>query len=138
MQGNRAGCATGCATGCASRCAEGHPEHGSITAEFAILMPAVIVVLACCLGAVQLVGQQVRLTDAAAAGSRSLARGDGTRAASDLVYRMIPEAGGSIVVVTQRRGEFVCMTLEATSEFRPAQALGITVSATGCALEGGL
>lgn len=109
-------------------------DSGSVTAEFAVLMPAVILILACCLTAVQLIGHQVRLTDAVADGSRSLARGDSLEHATDLVQALV----GTVQVSTERRGEFVCMTLRDPSVFGPALALGVTVEATGCALEGGL
>ncbi|MCU1421850.1 MAG: hypothetical protein JWN36_1501 [Microbacteriaceae bacterium] len=39
-------------------------------------MPAVVIVLACALGAMQLVTEQLRLQDAAAVAARTLARGD--------------------------------------------------------------
>ncbi|MDQ1576828.1 MAG: hypothetical protein QOH55_1978, partial [Microbacteriaceae bacterium] len=42
--------------------------RGSVTAEFAAVVPAVLLVLAACLGGIQVVGQQVRMTDAAADG----------------------------------------------------------------------
>ena len=47
-----------------------------MTAEFAVALPAIALVLAACLASVQLVGQHVRLTDAAADAARALGRGE--------------------------------------------------------------
>ncbi|MET0975043.1 MAG: TadE family type IV pilus minor pilin [Leifsonia sp.] len=107
-------------------------ERGSVTAEFAVAFPAVALTLAACLGGVQVVGLQVRLTDAAADAARSAARGDeaaaGARAAA-----AVPGAG----VVLQRDGDLVCALARA-----PAAQVGvlsaIMVSARACAIDGGL
>lgn len=109
-------------------------DEGSVTAEFATVIPAVVLVLGCCLGAVQVVGQQVRLTDAAADAARSLGRGDGTERASGLVRQSMAEAS----LATERRGEFVCARLSVPSAFGPFAAFGLTVTAESCALGGGL
>lgn len=99
-----------------------------------MVLPAVVLVLGCCLGAVQVVGQQVRMTDAAADAARSLARGDDTVRAAGLVGRAV--AGASFAA--ERRGEFVCARLAAPSSFAPFAGLGLTVEAGSCALAGGL
>jgi len=101
-------------------------ERGSVTAEFAAVVPAVLVVLLLCLGGVQVSGQQVRLTDAAAQAARSLARGDGLAEATALARQLV---GGAAVSVDQR-GDVVCARLSAPG------ALGITVTAGSCALGG--
>lgn len=109
-------------------------ESGSVTAEFAAVVPAVILVLACCLGAVQSVGQQAQLSGAAADGSRSLARGDGIERATERVRFLV----GNVQLSTDQQGDFICLTLEASNGFPPAQLLQAKVSATSCALAGGL
>ena len=101
-------------------------ERGSVTAEFAAVVPAVLLVLLLCLGGVQVSGQQVRLADAAAQAARSLARGDGLVHATALARQLI---GGAIVTADQR-GDAVCARLSAPG------ALGITVTAASCALGG--
>jgi hypothetical protein len=111
-----------------------HRERGSVTAEFAAVVPAVLLVLACCLGAIQVVGQQVRLTDAAADAARSLARGDSADRAAGLVHRAV--AGASMA--PDRRGEFVWVRFSAPSAFGPFAALGLTLTAGSCALAGGV
>lgn len=109
-------------------------DDGSVTAEFAAVIPAVVLVLGCCLGAVQVVGQQVRLTDAAADAARALARGDGADRAAGIVERSVRGASLS----AERRGEFVCARLSVPSAFGPFAAFGLTVAAGSCALAGGL
>lgn len=108
-------------------------DEGSVTAEFAMVLPAVVLVLVCCLGAVQVVGQQVRLTDASADAARALARGDGADRAANLVRQSVDGAS----LATEQRGEFVCASLSAPSAFGPFAAFGLTVEAGSCALAGG-
>jgi Flp pilus assembly protein TadG len=105
-------------------------ERGSVTAEFATVIPAVFVVLAFVLGGFQLVTQQLRLADAASDAARVLGRGDGDPAAADLVSSLAAGATMS----SAASGQFVCVSLQEASGFGPAAALGITVSARGCAL----
>ncbi len=97
------------------------------------MVPAVLLVLALCLGAVQVAGQQVRLTGAAAAAARSLARGDSEAAAAGLVARLV----GPAAISTEQQGDFVCVRLSAPSAFGALAAFGITVSAGSCALGAG-
>ncbi|TFB81279.1 hypothetical protein E3O21_04405 [Cryobacterium flavum] len=93
-------------------------------------MPAVVLVLACCLGAVQVIGVQVRLTDAAASAARSLARGDSAVRAAGLVHQTV--AGASLA--PERRGEFVCARVVTRA---PGIFAGLTLEAQSCALAGG-
>lgn len=96
------------------------------------MLPAVVLVLACCLGAVQVVGVQVRLTDAAASAARALARGDSTGRAAGLVQSAV--VGASLT--SDRRGEFVCARV--TAQGLPGIFVGLTLEAHSCALAGGL
>ncbi|GGE99824.1 TadE family type IV pilus minor pilin [Mycetocola zhadangensis] len=107
---------------------------GSVTAEFAVALPAVVVVLACCLGAVQVASQQVRLSDAAADAARTLARGDSLSVAASRVQRVAGEAD----ISTSTSGDFICVELSASAGLGPALAAGIRIRASGCALAGGL
>ncbi|MFC6354679.1 TadE family type IV pilus minor pilin [Luethyella okanaganae] len=111
-----------------------HRDRGSVTAEFAAVVPAVMIVLALCLGSVQIVGQQVRLVDTAADAARALARGDGPGRVAALVLRAVPGA----MLDQVRDGEFVCARLSAPVAFAPLAAAGLTVSGSSCALAGGL
>lgn len=101
-------------------------ERGSVTAEFAIALPAVALVLACCLSGLQLASQQVRLQDAAALAARSAARGDGTGVAA----RLAPGAA----LEHWADGPLECVRLTAQTS---GVLLPVTLAATGCALGGG-
>ncbi|KDP91568.1 MULTISPECIES: TadE family type IV pilus minor pilin [Clavibacter] len=119
----------------AEGCPNGDPracpvaDRGAAAAELAVVLPAVVLVLGLCLGAVQTVGQQIVLTSAAEEAARSLGRGEdaGTAAA-----RIEGAAGGASMAV-DRSGHAVCVRLTAPSRFAPAGAAGLSVSARGCA-----
>jgi hypothetical protein len=100
-------------------------DRGSVTAEFAIALPALMVVLACCLAGMQVAGAQLRLQDAAAAAARSLARGEPPAVAAQLV----PGAA----VSRSADGDLVCATLSV----RASGMLPLGLRATSCALGGG-
>ncbi len=109
-------------------------EKGGVTAEFAAALPAVVLVLGCCLGAVQIVGEHIRLTDAAADASRALSRGDDDQRVRALVGELVP--GASLAVT--RRGEFVCARVGSIAGAGSLGALGVPIDASSCALAGGL
>ena len=97
-----------------------------MTAEFATVLPAVVIVLVCCLTGIQVASQQVRLQDAAAGAARALARGDDT---------------GSIVggasLATSTDGDLVCATLAERAAGMPGTLLRLRLEARSCALAGG-
>ena len=107
-------------------------ERGSVTAEFATVVPAVVLVLACCLASVQLAGQQLQLQDAAADAARSLARGGSASAA--LGHVSVP----GVRLAQSSSGDMLCVTLSARSRVPLGTLLGITLRARSCALAGGL
>jgi hypothetical protein len=63
-----------------------------VTAEFAVVLPAVVFVLALSLGAMGLALDQVRCVDAARAGARAASRGDSPSAVILLTRRAAPSA----------------------------------------------
>ncbi|WP_244274908.1 TadE family type IV pilus minor pilin [Rathayibacter oskolensis] len=91
-------------------------------------LPAVVVVLALCLGSVAATAQYVRLVDAAADGARSAARGDD---AARPVARV--DAGASVAVAEE--GDLVCVSVGAS--LRPLPAVALPVTIRSCALGGG-
>lgn len=93
-------------------------DRGSVTAEFAAVIPAVMLVLASCLVCFQLASQQLRLQDAAAVTARSLARGDSAPA--------FPGAS----TTTRTDGDLLCARL--TLAVGPP--LPVELSAESCAL----
>lgn len=108
---------------------ETRSDRGSVTAEFAAVVPAVVVLLALCLAAVQVAAVQVRVADVAADSARMAARGDGASAATSHARGSI--AGASVVI--ESRGQLVCVQIDA-----PASTTGpfaaLRVSASSCAL----
>ena len=105
-------------------------DRGSVSAEFALAMPAVALVLLLCLSGMQVAGLQVRLQDAAAAAARSLARGDGGSASA--VAALIPGATTS----TYANGELQCARVSAPAAGALAFT-GLRLEASSCALGGG-
>ena len=112
-----------------SRSADG--ERGSVTAEFAVALPAIAVVLAACLGSVQLAAQQVRLTDAAADAARALGRGESAAEAAAIADRV---SGGAALQVSHDE-PFVCVTLSASGV---GVLAAVRLQAESCAVSGGL
>lgn len=104
-------------------------DTGSVTAEFAAIVPAILLVLTFCLGAVQVVVQQARLTDAAADGARSIARGDAVGTADGNMIAAV----GSASVSVDRSGDYVCVTARQGAA-GPASLTGMSVTGKGCAL----
>lgn len=93
-------------------------ERGSVTAEFAAVVPAVMLVLAGALVCLQLASQQLRLNDAAAVTARALARGD-----------TAPTYEGA-ARETSQQGDLLCARL--TLAARPP--LFVELGAQSCAL----
>lgn len=106
-------------------------DEGSVTAEFALVVPAVIVVLACCLGAFQLASLQLTLENAAAVAARTMARGGDGAAAASRAAAVSP----GVRLERQDRGDLVCAVARASA------GLGLlgpmNLSATSCSLAGG-
>jgi hypothetical protein len=108
-----------------------HPtrgDRGSVVAEFAVALPAVVLVLMLGAGALSSGARQVRLQDAAADAARLAARGEAPDRIAGAVLAAVP---GATISVTER-GELVCVTASADAGF------ALTLTATSCALAGGL
>ena len=65
-------------------------QRGMVTAEFAVVLPAVVLVLALSVGALGLASDQIRCVDAARAGARAAARGDSAEAVILVASRAAP------------------------------------------------
>ncbi len=109
-----------------SPCPRERPDAGTVTAELAVVLPAVLLVLAGCLGALHLGVEQARLDAAAAVASRSVARGD---PASVAIGRAVTAGAGSVRF--ERRAGLICARAAA-----PARLLGVSIPVVGasCAL----
>ncbi|WP_394940029.1 TadE family type IV pilus minor pilin [Psychromicrobium sp. YIM B11713] len=83
-------------------------ERGSITAELAVLMPAVTLLFAMIVFGAQLGLLQLRLDDAARAGARQAARGEDSAAVSTAVRTI---AGERTMVAISESGGFTTVTV---------------------------
>lgn len=99
-------------------------------AEFAVALPAVLLVLAMMLGGVQLGVVQLRLQDAAADAARSLGRGESAAVVTQQLSRGMSSARWG----ASRSAGLVCVRILADAP-PPAALLGLQASATSCALE---
>jgi Flp pilus assembly protein TadG len=104
-------------------------DEGTVTAETAVVLPALAAVLLCALWAVATVTAELRCVDAARTAARALARGD-SEATSVAAARAAAPAGAQVVVT--RVGGRVVVDVRATSRLpgRWAPALpGLALSA---------
>ena len=108
-------------------------DHGSVTAEFVTVLPAVLVIVAVALGGFQLVVQQMRVADAASSAARLLGRADEAGAAETVSML----AGAEAALESRPEGRFVCATVTAPASLKWFDAAGLSVSSTTCALGGG-
>ncbi|MDO4242064.1 MAG: TadE family type IV pilus minor pilin [Microbacteriaceae bacterium] len=101
-------------------------ERGALSAEFALILTAVMGVLALLLGALILGSHQVTLVSAAGEIARLSARGD--NAAAEQRMSALPATTGKS---EERRGNLLCVTLRAAPGIGPLQ--GIQLRGFGCA-----
>lgn len=102
-------------------------DRGAVTAEFAVALPAIVLVLALGLGALAAGATAVRLQQAAAESARLFGRGDDERARA-----VVADVGATVSV--EREDSLVCV--EASAPISAAVPLG-SLTARSCALGGG-
>lgn len=90
-----------------------------MTAELALAIPAVLLVLAACLGGLRLGLERIRLTDAAGVAARIAARGE---------VAPVPPGGA-----VRRSGDLVCVDLRRSV---PILGLPVPLTASSCSLAG--
>ena len=101
---------------------------GAVTAEFAIVLPAVVAVLGLMIGGISIGAQRVTLSSLAGEVVRLEARGDDGAA-----EQLLRERPGEVRVERRHDGPLLCATL---SESPGRGILGaIRISATACAAE---
>jgi hypothetical protein len=98
-------------------CARGKSSRGAVTAEFAVALPAVVLLLALLLAGSAAGVTQLRLEEAARAGARALARGEDSAAVNAAVRRLAGDSAASTVAFD---GEWLSVTVSG----RVAGALG--------------
>ncbi|WP_448655823.1 TadE family type IV pilus minor pilin [Microbacterium lacticum] len=105
-------------------------DRGSATAEFAVVVPAVVLVIALTAGGLAAAGRQVRLEQGVAQAARLAARGEPAGRVAEIVAAV---AGGAVEAVTDD-GDLVCVS--ATAPTRIPLPLP-PLRARSCALSGG-
>lgn len=107
-------------------------QHGSVAAELALALPAVVLTLLLGAGALGAAAQQVALQDAVADAARLLGRGESDAAA----HAAVSASAGDAHMSSEARGDLVCVT--AQLDARVGRLISIPLSASSCALSGGL
>jgi hypothetical protein len=100
-------------------------DRGAVAAEFAVSLPAVVVVIALGIGALAVGASQVRLQDAVSDAARLAARGE-----SDARVTAVLAAADATGAIERRGDDLVCVTASLPSSL-------FDLRATGCALDGG-
>lgn len=103
-------------------------QEGSVAAEFALALPAVVLVLAALLSAGRVVLAQVQCQDAARAAARVAARGEGADVVRSTALAAAPD-GASVAVTTTAGG----VRVEVRAAVAWAGALGGELRAQGSA-----
>lgn len=112
----------------------GRRQRGSVTAEFAVTLPAVVFVLGLVLGAAALGIVQLRLEEGARLGARAAARGESSETVTRIVQEIEPQAAVSVAT----SGEFTRVEVSRTAPGLIGQLTGWQLVADGQALtEGG-
>jgi Flp pilus assembly protein TadG len=83
-------------------------SRGAVTAEFAVTLPAVVLLLAMLLSGASAGVTQLRLEEGARAGARALARGDDSATVERIVHTL---AGGSASAAVSADGEWLNVTV---------------------------
>ena len=86
-------------------------DRGSVTAETAVLLPVLLVVLAAAIGVLACVAAQLRCVDAARGAARAAARGDDAPAVRAVGQRLAPP-GARVVVSTSGEAVEVLVTAQ--------------------------
>ena len=103
-------------------------DRGSVAAEFAVCLPAIVLLLGVAVGAVQVATQQLRVQDAAIVTARLVARGDGNAAAATAA-NLIP--GASVAV--EQRTTLVCVRVSTSARIAAGRVSSLTLRAHSCA-----
>jgi Flp pilus assembly protein TadG len=96
-----------------------------VTAETAVVLPVLLLVLAAAVAAITVVGAQLRCVDAAREGARAAARGESVAVVTDLAGRAAPE--GAVTDVDVADGEVRVVVTVPVSPLGPVP-LRVTVA----------
>lgn len=107
----------------------GRSEDGFVTAEAAVVLPVLLVVLAMAVWVLAAVGAQLRCTDAAGVAARAAARGDDAAQVQDAGQRVAP-SGAQVQVRTGAE----MVEVEVRTQVRPLG--GVLAGLPGIAVSG--
>lgn len=113
-------------------------DDGSVTAELALALPAVAMVLAITLGAFALQIERMKLVDVSATAARAISRGEPEASVQEIVKQQLPGSAESLQFELLTEAEVVCVRL---SKAIALPALGqelFELSETQCARKQGL
>lgn len=102
-----------------------------VTAEAAVVLPVLVLVLAGAVAVLAVVGAQLRCVDAAREGARAAARGETAMAVVEAAQRVAPE--GADVVTGPVEEELVTVTVRAPVRPLGPALLSVTVESTATA-----
>lgn len=105
-------------------------DRGSATAEFAVVVPAIVLVIALTAGCLAAAGRQVRLEQGVAQAARLAARGE----PADRVAGIVAAVAGGAVDGVSDDGDLVCVSASAPTRL---PLLVPPLRARSCALSGG-
>lgn len=111
-----------------ARIADPAAERGAVAAEFAVVLPVVVLVLLFGVTVLGASSNQVRLQDVAADAARLAARGESPARVLEAVEAAVAGASADI----EEHEDTVCVIVRLPSR------LAMNLTATGCALAGGL
>jgi Flp pilus assembly protein TadG len=104
-------------------------EAGMVTAETAVVLPVLLLVLAGTVAAVTVVGAQLRCVDAAREGARAAARGEDASLVTDLAGRAAPDGAATTVAV-----DGAAVTVTVTAEVAPLGPVPLRVPVSASAV----
>ncbi len=109
-------------------------ETGSVTAELALALPSVALVIAITLGGFGLQVERMKLVDLSASGSRALARGEDPA----VVAAMVMKARTDLTLLVENEEDLVCLKLSFLAKVPGLGSELLEVSERQCSRKMGL
>ncbi|MEO0027060.1 MAG: hypothetical protein RL716_391 [Actinomycetota bacterium] len=109
-------------------------DVGSITAEFALTLPAIALVLSITLGASSLQLQRLELISLAASASRALARGETVQ----FVETLKKQFGSGFEVSSEVSEDLICAKASKTASLGSVPGFNFDLAETECSRKSGL
>ncbi len=108
----------------------GGPECGSVTAELAVALPVLVLLLGALLGTATVGVAQLRLEEAARAGAREIARGE-AGASVEATVRRLAGPGAGLEVAGDGDWTSVTVTTRVQGPFLDLLAVRLSATASG-------